>query len=91
MESNKIIGYSAEDFVNASKGLSQCGFDLNFENISQSNIVVKKQINLKPKKRFNKTPSVVTNFKTTKYGVLEISPEKQRLYNSLRYFGKKMK
>lgn len=32
MEQNKIIGYTAEDFVIASKGLNQCGFYLKFEN-----------------------------------------------------------
>ena len=32
MESNKIIGYTSEDFVNASKGLNQCGVDLHFKN-----------------------------------------------------------
>lgn len=32
MESNKIIGYTAENFVNSCKGLSQCGVYLHFEN-----------------------------------------------------------
>jgi hypothetical protein len=46
---------------------------------------------LKIKKRFQKTPSITTAVKKSKYGVIILSPEKQRLYNSLRYFGAKIK
>lgn len=47
-------------------------------------------MNLKPKKRFQKAPSMVTAVINTKYGVIRLSPEKQRLYNTLRYYGAKI-
>lgn len=48
-------------------------------------------MNLKPKKRFQKTPSIVTAVINTKYGVIRLSAEKQRIYNTLRYYGAKIK